>query len=295
MKKTRLDDTIFEARRKVIQSRITLSKLQAEIDREKEEDKNKNKDWLTYLFGERIPPEITEAKERRATERRMGQMVREAELERNIDSLRKAEAQLESLDAAMAKVQEETTHIMQQAKRHQKAARMAEEARQREQEKERARKEEERVKKEEEKRLKELREYVERRRKEEEERRAREEKLRRAEAEKQLAAQLAELLRREKERKAQEERLRNLYSERAKTGGGRAQSGHEGRGQDNRPSGPGAAADATSCRHKRWWTYETGSHICGRCQYETSHFAFRCPKCRMLSCADCLDILKRGT
>lgn len=270
-----------------------LNKIQEEADKDAREESARNS-WFGYMFSPKLSPQEVEARDRRATERKTGRIVREAELDRCMETLHRIQTRVDNLDVEIIKVKEKKAHIQQQEWSHQEASRLAEEARRRAQENERARQEREKARKEQEEILERMRAFQERRRKEEEARRAREEELQ-AEAEKQRAAERSELRRKEMERKAKEARKQKQDNERRKTQDRvRMQSGKGGHGERKASMRPGSTADATFCRHKSWWDHELGSHLCGRCQRMTSRFAFCCPGCQTVACAGCRDILKKG-
>lgn len=48
----------------------------------------------------------------------------------------------------------------------------------------------------------------------------------------------------------------------------------------------------TNCRHRRYWPRTAGMHQCENCQTTQRHFAFQCPECDMIACANCRQSLR---
>ena len=49
---------------------------------------------------------------------------------------------------------------------------------------------------------------------------------------------------------------------------------------------------STACGHRAFWPKLEGSHLCSNCQTIQRRFAFQCPGCKMVACADCRQILR---
>ena len=54
----------------------------------------------------------------------------------------------------------------------------------------------------------------------------------------------------------------------------------------------GTTAKNSSCRHERYWTRIEGRQVCGNCSAVQSRFAFQCPGCKMMACANCRQSLR---
>ena len=50
--------------------------------------------------------------------------------------------------------------------------------------------------------------------------------------------------------------------------------------------------NTSPCQHKAFWPKLEGSHLCGNCHSTTRRFAFQCPGCRMIACANCRQSLR---
>ena len=49
---------------------------------------------------------------------------------------------------------------------------------------------------------------------------------------------------------------------------------------------------ATSCKHHNFWPQLQGTHLCENCQVVQRRFAFQCPGCKMIACANCRRVLR---
>lgn len=48
----------------------------------------------------------------------------------------------------------------------------------------------------------------------------------------------------------------------------------------------------TLCRHDAFWPKMLGSHVCSNCHSVQRQFAFQCPGCKMIACANCRRVLR---
>ena len=51
-------------------------------------------------------------------------------------------------------------------------------------------------------------------------------------------------------------------------------------------------ANKSTCRHDRFWPKVEGSQLCSNCHAVQRRFAFQCPGCRMVACANCRQTLR---
>ncbi|KAL7936007.1 hypothetical protein V8C35DRAFT_246905 [Trichoderma chlorosporum] len=280
---------LFNAHRECNNSQAALDKLQSDADRDAQEEMHR-KSWFGYFFSARQSEEDKQARQRRMVDNRAARTVREAELKRHRARVAAAQSSVDTLNgriqdrmlekrriqleaARMAEAERQAAARTAEAQR-QEAARQANIRRQQEMQEERrakAREDAERIRKQQE---------AERIRKEQEAERMRREQ----EAERMRKEQEAERMRRAQEaREAQEEWLRKLREETWKKDSQKATNANSGRASRGKTS---------SCQHKSWWGREEGRHLCERCLTTTSRFAFRCPSCRIVACADCRNMLK---
>lgn len=53
-----------------------------------------------------------------------------------------------------------------------------------------------------------------------------------------------------------------------------------------------AQARKAPCLHGGWWPKIMGQFVCERCSSRTHRFAFRCPSCSVVACANCRNAMK---
>ncbi|KAL7946843.1 hypothetical protein V8C42DRAFT_318916 [Trichoderma barbatum] len=329
-----LEKELLNAKREHNSCQTALNKLQADADKNTQEEIDRNS-WLGYFFSARQSEEEKQARQRRMVDNRAARSVREAELKGRTSRIATAQLSLDTLNGNIQDRTLEKGRLQQEAARlaeaeRQEAARMAYLRRQQAMQEERqakAREEAERIRKEQLAERVRKEHEAERLRRAQEARKAEEERLRkhreeiqeeirskaREKAESILMEQLEELVRKEREaewmrkqdageaegkrvRKQREEaRKKNPNTAKdAKTSGERTQRG-KGINTENTLHGKSARASAgraSSCLHRSWWDKEEGRHLCERCLTTTSRYAFRCPTCRIVTCAGCRDILK---
>lgn len=108
-----------------------------------------------------------------------------------------------------------------------------------------------------------------------------------------------------KEAREAQERVRKASDERRKVeaeehrvaeAARNAQDRRRGTFQPETPSYRAAsrasASSETTCRHNKFWTKIEGSHLCSNCHSTQRHFAFQCPGCGKIACANCRQSLR---
>lgn len=58
------------------------------------------------------------------------------------------------------------------------------------------------------------------------------------------------------------------------------------------PPPPSGGPAKKTCQHDRWWPKVMGQFVCERCSVWTLRFAFRCPSCSIVACANCRNAMK---
>lgn len=254
----------------------SLDKAAAALQRLKEEDA-KDTDpngWFNYFFGKSQSLEEKEARIRRMNERSTGRIVQESALRREKFKIETLDSQINDLKERIEKTQAEKAREERVKQQKEETDRWAEVLRQQQER------------------------QADLRRREAEARRAQEERLRKARetAQEEIRARLAreaqrkaretahEEIRarqvREEQQKAEKERLRKISERTA----GKARAKGASQHSTNNRSPP--------CLHWRWWDKVDGMHFCEHCMERTRRFAFKCPTCSMVACAQCRSILK---
>jgi hypothetical protein len=285
-----LENDLYEAQRSLAKVQSALKRLQTEEDQDLQQEEAK-KTWLAYFLGPRESEEAKEARGRRATERRTGRIVREAERDRYKTTVNSFEITLRQVDTEISNTRltkdlEERREELRQG-RLQRERREAEQRR-RENEAERARQkareDSEKLRKERQAREAQVREAQAR------EAQAREAQAREAQAREAQAREAQARKAHEQECKASAEtrKVEDIWKRRQETPIGRT----------NRPRSqrPQAAGQTTTkaCIHRGWWTKVEGRYQCQCCLVTTVHFAFACPGCSKIACAGCRNVLKNG-
>ncbi|PTB65721.1 DnaJ-domain-containing protein [Trichoderma citrinoviride] len=299
----KLEATIQQLRNRKDELARQLAKardeLQAQADMDAEEEASRNS-WYGYFFAKSQSAEEKLARQRRMVDNRAARTVREAELKRLTSRVATAQSLVEDIQRRVQEKVSERHRLQMQETRRQQDARLAELRRQQAMQRER----EERAREEAERRQRE--EWAERVRKAQEA-----ERVWKAEEAERRKAQEAERLRRAEEAKKHDEFLWQFLEDlpteysntretfqpakQTKTGSERSQRGKRSRAGNTMGGQWGEASDIRDslCLHRSWWEKEDGRHECERCLDTTRRFAFRCPSCRMVACADCRNILKR--
>lgn len=53
-----------------------------------------------------------------------------------------------------------------------------------------------------------------------------------------------------------------------------------------------SASKKGTCRHDAFWPKVQGAQLCDKCHIRQKHFAFQCPGCNMIACANCRQLLR---
>ena len=267
--RSRYDGDIFEVNRVIRRLNTDLKRLQDQDDEELRKKKERNS-WWTYMtsriYGK--PEETEDQKQERETKR----LQRLASRSIKENELTQRKAKLQSLQDAL---QDVISKITAEKKKEEDQARAQ------------AAKWQEHFRKEQE---------AKRRREEEKtrERRARWDKM-----QKEQAAQAAKEAReaQERVRKATDERRKAEAEERARAArvAKTARRARDQRQDTFRPetsSYRASASSETTCRHDKFWTRLEGGHLCSNCHSFQRHFAFQCPGCSKIACANCRQLLR---
>ena len=252
-----------------------LKRLQDQDDEDLKKEKERNS-WWTYMTSSiyRQPKETENEKQEREIKRL--QRLASRSIRENEFTQRKAK--LQSLQDALQDVK---SKIAAEKKKEEDEARAE------------AAKRQEHLRKEQE----------EKRRREEEE--MRERWARWAKTQEEQAAQAAKDAReaQERVRKAADERRKAEAEQRARTARAEeaARKARDQRHSTFQPEVPSyraprasrtSASNETTCRHEKFWAKIEGSHLCSNCHSVQRHFAFQCPGCRKIACANCRQSLR---
>lgn len=266
--KFRYDNEIFELGRVVRKLTADLKRLQDQDDEDMRKERERN-GWFAYLtrplYGKN--DETDEQKQERETER----LHRLASKSIKGSELREKEAKLQNLQMELQNVD---SHIAAEKKK-------AEDERKRLEDEARAR----RMRMEQEERdrwLREIRERTAKAQKEASERAAREAREAQAAREAQESQQRAQMAAAAAERRRREE-------ERAQAMREAEEEARRARKTWNDRSEP---PNKSVCRHDRFWPKVEGSQLCSKCHETQRRFAFQCPGCRMIACANCRQSLR---
>ena len=266
--KSKYDNEIFELGRVVRKLTADLKRLQDQDDEDMRKERERN-GWFAYLtrplYGKN--DETDEQKQERETKR----IHRLASKSIKGSELHEKEAKIHTLQMALQNVN--SNIAAEKKKEEDERKRLDDEARAR------------RLRMEQEERDRWLQERCERMakaQKEASERAAREareaeaaRKAQEAQEREWMAAAAAERRRREEER-AQAMREAEETARRArKTWNNRSEPRNKG-----------------ICRHDRFWPRIEGSQLCGKCHELQRRFAFQCPGCRIIACANCRQTLR---
>ena len=107
------------------------------------------------------------------------------------------------------------------------------------------------------------------------------------------AAQREKREKAERNRKAQQEREARERAERNKPHQQNQKPTQAGAKQTARDRVPPPQHVWGSCNHRAFWSKEFGAFTCSECDVEQRRFIFRCPKCQVIACADCMRVLKK--
>ena len=271
--KSRYDNEIFELSRVVRKLTADLKRFQDQDDEDMRKERERN-GWFAYLtrplYGKN--DETDEQKQERETKR----LHRLASRSIKGSELREKEAKLQNLQMEL---QDLNSNIAAEKKK-------AEDERKRLEDEARA----SRLRMEQEERdrwLQEIRERMAKAQKEASERAAREareaEAARKAQESQErvrMAAAAAERRRREEE---QAQALREAVREAEEAARRNRETWNNIRSKPPKKS---------ICRHDRFWPKIEGSQPCSKCHETQRRFAFQCPGCRMIACANCRQSLR---
>ncbi|KAK0623787.1 hypothetical protein B0T14DRAFT_582727 [Immersiella caudata] len=302
-KKAQEDSLRIDTMRALTKCAAALERMRLEALKDAQEEAARS-GWFAYIYATAETEERKEARQRRATERNTGKMVREAEE-------KKLRVRMEGIQARISGFEERIAQMRKQKREEEIRKREAEreeimkrnEARKREE----ARREDRKKREEEEHGERWRRYYEEICRQEEEKEKCRAEGVRR-EAEKKRAEEVrrememrdlkiqqaileADRLRREaaeeSARKAAEESARKAAEE-------SAAKGAEPRETNGAPRQPAERSRESNqdCEHKGWWEKEADCQVCPQCHRYNKWATFRCRDCDVRACPKCRDVLR---
>lgn len=253
------EEKINEAKQKLEQSRESLKKLQKQDDEAIQQAARYDGWWSSlssYFLGK--PQDQEEQKKRQETER-----LRRVAHRRVVEnSAKQEEARLQSFKDGRKDVEEKMGAIKKKMEAEARAQRMKEEEQLRKKEEANKRAEEERTRQ----------RWAEWTESQEAARRAGEAARRKARAEAQARAKAQEEAEAARMARERQERFRSSWAS---------------------PNvGSTTSSYRTNCRHGKFWPRIAGSHLCENCQTTQRHFAFQCPGCQKIACANCRQILR---
>lgn len=273
---------IFEINRVIRRLAADLKRLQDQDDEESKKEKQRNS-WWTYftspIYGK--AEETEEQKQQRETQRlqRLNcKRIKDYELNQKKANLQRLESALQDVESKIIAEKKNEDRAQAQAAKRQEQLRKEEEARRRSEEEQQER-----------------------------ERQARREaamaKLRREQA-----ARAAKEARDAEEAREAEERVRRAQAAReAQESQQRARAAEAAAARRRKASKPSATTTSknssyrasttttkknSTCQHGAFWPQLQGSHLCTNCQTVQRRFAFQCPGCTMIACANCRRSLR---
>ncbi|KEF58685.1 uncharacterized protein A1O9_06611 [Exophiala aquamarina CBS 119918] len=264
----RKEGELFNERRELSQIRRDLRLLQDEEARTEREKASKN-GWWAYMasfvsVSTRETPEQRLEKERQQVDRRAAHNIKERIFERQDFKVKSSETILQSINDEIKKVElaiwmqkrEEERVRMRQAEM--RAAQAAQELR-----------------------------------------RAEDERIRREYQQSMRAAEMARIRREEQIKRQQEEHVRKEAEARRAMQAAAAAKRMEEDAEMRTRFCRGTSIDSSSfpitssaCNHRDFWAQIEGGHKCSRCKITTTKFAFECPGCAKVACADCRRAIK---
>lgn len=276
--KFKYDSDIFEINRVVRKLNRDLKRLQDQDDEDLRKERERNS-WWAYLaspiYGK--VKDTDEQKQKRETER----LHRHASKSIKVSELHTKEAKLQGLQDALKGVNSQIAAEKMRAE--DKARAQARETILRmEQERSRAQQE--------------IRERWAKNQKDFAERAAKQ-------------AREAQVAREAREAQEAQERVRQAAAaqqrkreaeERAKVMRAAEEAAQRARNDRSKPTTPlyssfrSSGSTKSDCRHDRFWPRVEGRHFCSNCHIVQRRFAFQCPGCSMIACANCRQTLRRA-
>ncbi|KAL6407957.1 hypothetical protein AUP68_08999 [Ilyonectria robusta] len=280
--RTGIEKDLLSAKANLQERKAALGRLMAEAAKDKRDEAARS-GWFGFLW--RLTPEQEEERDRRATARRTGMLVIEAQIEQRISVLKQKEELLQkALDGILEVIRQKAA-----AKNQYDWARKAEQTRQQEEEQRRSAE----ARSERQRREKAAQEAEARRRSDEAARAAEAQRARQAtEAQnrKQAAEEAARRFKQAYEAAKAESKAQRESDKPKWKGQGTGETEKSRQGRTPKYS----ERQGGSCQHRAWWDQIPGPGSCQRCQRRTPRFAFRCPGCEMIACAGCRVALRKG-
>ena len=296
------DAQVFEVNRNARKLAADIKRIQ-ELDDEATKKEQARNSWWAYIsspiYG-RVQESDEEKRQREAErlQRTASRRIKTVELVREEGNLRSLKDKLEVVNAEITVEKRRQEEEARQEAARKRAQFEKEEAARRQAEQERMHAEwrkmqkeaelaRERWQKEEEVRQEKAREEQEaRQRKEREEAEARLKKWREQAEERTRAA---------KEREVQmAQRARKMAEDRRKSRETKPDLFHRMRPGQSIPVST-ATNESTPCQHNRFWPKIEGSQNCSNCRQYQNRFAFKCPDCGLIACANCRQSLRGET
>ena len=269
--KFRHEGDIFEGNRVVRRLAAELKRLEDQDNDELRKERERNS-WWTYvtspIYGQ--VKETKEEKQTRETERLhrlASKSIKKSQMEQQEATLQRSRDALDEVSSKIADINRMEQQMKEEAKRRtEEEKRRAEEAKRQVEEQSRKKWVDEQV-----------RLYRERA-----ERAARE--AREAQEARQAEQRVREKAAEEKRKAESEERARA----RARATGDAARRARQAQYDTKNPS----ASPYNTCQHRKFWPKLEGSHLCQNCHTIQRRFAFECPGCGIVTCADCRQDLR---
>ena len=274
--RSQYENEIFELTRQVRRIKAQVKRLKEQDDEDLRKERARSS-WWAYV----TPSAYTQAKE---TEEE--KQLRESEALQRLNSKRIHESSLHKKEAWLQKLndllQDANTKITAEKKEEEDeaeacAAKAREEKRA---EQERRWQEQERLNREQEElRRKQEQERWERLWKEQADRDARENR------------EFQERVRRAREASEQQERIRKAEAEAEAARARRCEKNHRTQNNTQKPASRHYRTTST-CLHDKFWPRREGSQLCSNCHQMQRRFAFQCPDCSMIACANCRQAIR---
>lgn len=279
--KLRKENELFNEKRELNQLRRDLRVLQDEGTQAEREKASRN-GWWTYMasFVATSAQETQEQKlerERREVDRRAAQTIKERMFERQDSKVKSSEASLQSIKDEIAKI--EMSIWMKKCEEEQVRMRQAQ------------MEEQEKIRQAQMRAAQAAQEV----------RRANEERIRREYQESIRAAEAARTRRQEEMKREEQERIRKeselKRASQAREGASAKKREEQAelrakRAQGSSNNSSPFTATSSACNHRAFWAQIEGAQRCSRCTITTTKFAFECPGCRKVACADCRRIIR---
>ena len=266
--KSRYDSDIFELSRAVRKLEADLKRFQDQDDEDIRQEKARNS-WWAYLaspvYGKvNETDEQKQARETARLHRLASKSIKGSELDREKAKLQRLQNALQDVNVKIA---------VEKKKEEDEKRKLEDEARARKQKME----QEERIRM-----MREMRERAAKAQKERDEQAAKEARKAQAAREAQEAQERVRMA-------AAAERRRKEAEERAEAMRAAEEAARKARKTWDKWA---ERSTKSTCRHDRFWPKVEGRQLCSNCYAVQRRFAFQCPGCQMVACANCRQNLR---